>query len=79
MYERAVEPLADLGVARALFNENRAHVNDHILEVDGGERPEIDELIAANDEIVAARLEAVGATLRSGTRARRPTPTFRRS
>ena len=35
MFERAVEPLADLGVARAQFNENRAHVNDHILEVTG--------------------------------------------
>jgi len=65
MFERAVEPLADLGVARAQFNENRAHVNDHILEVTGGERPEIDGLIAANDKVVAARLEAVAATLRS--------------
>ena len=65
MYESAVAPLADLGVARALFNENRANVNDHILELPDMERPELEEAIAANTEIVAARLEAVARTLES--------------
>jgi methyl-accepting chemotaxis protein len=66
MYDSAVAPLADLGVARALFNENRANVNDHILELPDRERPEIDEAIVANRELIDSHLAAVGRTLESG-------------
>jgi methyl-accepting chemotaxis protein len=65
MYEDAVMPLGDLGVARALFNENRAHMSDHIL-ASGGERHRVlEKAIADNTTVITARLDAVAKTLQS--------------
>ncbi len=35
MYTHAAVPLADMGVARAKLNENRAFLNNHMLERSG--------------------------------------------
>ena len=59
MYEASVEPLAELGTARAKFNENRAFTNNHILETDAAAKAELEGKIEANDAIVDKNLAAV--------------------
>jgi methyl-accepting chemotaxis protein len=63
IFDHAVTPLAELGVARAKFNESRALVSDHVLATDAAERADLEQQIARDERIVAERLEAVEATL----------------
>ncbi len=66
MYQGSVKPLADLGVARANFNENRALTLYHVMSSDPAEQRDLAAQIDANTAVVRARLAAVGKTLRSG-------------
>ena len=59
MFEGSVEPLAELGTARAKFNENRAFTNNHILERTAEEKAKLVEKIKANGAIVDKNLAAV--------------------
>ena len=63
MFTYAVQPLADLGVVRANFNENRAYANLHILSSDVAAKRELESKIAANTTEVSARLAAAAKTL----------------
>ena len=66
MYKVSVEPLAELGTARAKFNENRAFTNNHILERDAAAKHELESKIEANNAIVDKNLAAVEDTLGHG-------------
>ena len=59
MYDVSVEPLAELGTARAKFNENRAFTNNHILETSAADKAELETKIDANNAIVDKNLVAV--------------------
>jgi len=61
----AAKPLADMGAARAKLNENRAFLNNHILETSSDAKRELAEKIEANDTEIGKYLEAVLPTLRS--------------
>jgi methyl-accepting chemotaxis protein len=65
MYEQAVVPLEQMGVAHAKLNENRAFTTNHILETDTGELDELERRIAENDEVVSRNLAAVGRTIQT--------------
>ncbi|RKQ87846.1 methyl-accepting chemotaxis protein [Solirubrobacter pauli] len=66
MYVYAAKPLADMGVARAKLNENRAFLNNHILEgADVAAKRELDAKIKANSAETDKRLTAVRGTLQS--------------
>jgi methyl-accepting chemotaxis protein len=67
MYMNAAKPLADMGVARAKLNENRAFLNNHILESGGAEMTEVEEKIKANSAETDKRLQAVERSLQSDT------------
>ncbi|MDA0182947.1 methyl-accepting chemotaxis protein [Solirubrobacter phytolaccae] len=68
MYQYAAKPLADMGVARAKLNENRAFLNNHILEgSDLAAKRELDGKIKANSEETTKRLAAVQRTLQTDT------------
>jgi methyl-accepting chemotaxis protein len=70
MYDDAVKPLADLGVARAELNENRALTHNHMLATTHASKLAIEGEIKTNNEIVASRLAAVQKTLQTdGARA----------
>jgi methyl-accepting chemotaxis protein len=62
-YANATKPLADLGVAKAGINENRALTNLHILESDPAARDDLESRIAANAAEMDKRLSAVHETL----------------
>ncbi len=62
-YAKVTKPLASLGEARALINENRAFTNNHILEADLPAKQELEGKIAANAKKVDAALAAVRPTL----------------
>ena len=59
MFTGSVEPLAELGTARAKFNESRAFTNNHILERSQAEKDTLAEKLQANDAIVDKNLAAV--------------------
>ena len=63
--ENGAEPLAHLGVARAKTNENRAFLNNHILEDDASAKAELEEKVAANAKLVDEALTAVEASLQT--------------
>ncbi|MBE2316469.1 methyl-accepting chemotaxis protein [Solirubrobacter sp. CPCC 204708] len=65
MYQYAAKPLADMGIARAKLNENRAFLNNHILETSGASKRELDEKITANAAEIDKRLKAVESTLQT--------------
>ncbi len=56
-------PLADLGVARAKFNENWAFLNNYILETDAAQRADVKAKIAANASTISESLTRVQGTL----------------
>jgi methyl-accepting chemotaxis protein len=60
---KVVNPLEDLGVARAKLNENRAFTNNHYLEPDPTAKRELDQKIADNDRTITQRLDQVRPTL----------------
>src|SRR4051794_40610657 len=59
MFEGSVEPLSELGVARAKFNESRAFTNNHILETTAAEKAKLAGKLKANDTVVDTKLAAV--------------------
>ncbi len=63
MYVSSVEPLAELGTARAKFNENRAFTNNHILETARADKAELESKIDANNAVVDKNLVAVEKSL----------------
>ena len=64
MYVSSVEPLAELGTARAKFNENRAFTNNHILETAAAEKARARaRRSTANNVIVDKNLAAVKESL----------------
>jgi methyl-accepting chemotaxis protein len=65
MYNHAVAPLAEFGIARAKFNENRALLNNHILERDRAAQAEVETNIQANDKLISDKLAVVAKTLQS--------------
>ena len=60
-----VEPLAQLGIARAKVNENRAFLNNHMLESDAAAKTELEAKIAANATAISEALAAVEATIQT--------------
>ena len=62
-YDKVVVALQELGVARAKFNENRAFVNNHMLEPDAAAQKELEKHIAANGKLIDENLEALSPTL----------------
>jgi methyl-accepting chemotaxis protein len=60
---KVVNPLEDLGVARAKLNENRAFTNNHYLEPDPTAKRELDQKIVDNDRTITQRLDQVRPTL----------------
>jgi methyl-accepting chemotaxis protein len=64
-FDRATEPLAHLGVARAKANENRAFLNNHILEPSPAVKSELERKIKANSAITNDALDNVEPTLQS--------------
>ncbi|MDA0174109.1 methyl-accepting chemotaxis protein [Solirubrobacter taibaiensis] len=63
LFTQAVEPLAELGTARAKFNENRAFVNNHILETSTAEKAKTEAKIRANIKVIDSNLAAVDDSL----------------
>jgi methyl-accepting chemotaxis protein len=63
LYEQAVVPLSELGTARAKFNENRAFVNNHMLETTADAKAEIEAKIKQNVTTIDTNLARVGPTL----------------
>ncbi len=63
MYADSVMPLAELGVARAAFNENRALTLQHASSNDARQQQELAAKIDANTAAVKKNLAAVGKTL----------------
>ncbi|MEI7744269.1 MAG: methyl-accepting chemotaxis protein, partial [Chloroflexota bacterium] len=61
--EKVATPLADMGVARAKFNENRAFLNNYMLETDSTLDQGILDKITANDALITEKLAAIKATL----------------
>src|SRR5262245_4404180 len=59
MFAASVEPLAELGTARAKFNESRAFTNNHILESTPAAKAELADKLKANDAVVDKNLTAV--------------------
>ena len=57
------EPLADLGQARAKFNENRALLNNYMLETDAAVRADIQSKMVVNDNMIGDNLVGIKATL----------------
>jgi methyl-accepting chemotaxis protein len=53
-----VQPLAELGIARAKFNENRAFVNNDMLETDKAVKAEIEAKVLANVKTIDEQLAA---------------------
>src|SRR5262245_53335875 len=64
-FSNATQPIADLGVAKAAINENRAFTNLHILTTDQATIAELERKIAANEKLVSARLADVRPTLQT--------------
>ena len=52
LYSQSVVPLAELGTARAKFNENRAFVNNHMLETTTASKAEVEAKITKNIAII---------------------------
>src|SRR3954452_16218636 len=65
MYANAVQPLADLGAARAALDENRALMGAHILEPTIAGQHQVEAAMAANDKRIEARLGDAEKTLQS--------------
>ena len=63
LYSQSVVPLAELGTARAKFNENRAFVNNHALETTAEAKAEVESKIKQNVETIDSNLADVEATL----------------
>src|SRR5690349_15873949 len=63
MFAGSVEPLAELGTARAKFNESRAFTNNHILETSPAEKAKLADKLEANDAVVDKNLTAVEESL----------------
>ncbi|WP_084285393.1 methyl-accepting chemotaxis protein [Solirubrobacter soli] len=59
MFAGSVEPLAELGTARAKFNESRAFTNNHILESAPADKAKLVEKLKANDAVVDQNLAKV--------------------
>ena len=60
---KVATPLAELGVARAKFNESRAFLNNHLLETDAAAKTDLEAKIDDNDQIIQDKLASVKATL----------------
>ena len=63
MYDKVVVALKDLGVARAKFNENRAFLNNHILEPDTAAKKELEGKLAENAKLIDENLDELSHTL----------------
>ena len=59
-------PLAALGTARAKFNENRALLNNHILEAEVAGKAELEQRIADNAKLIDAAARGRRADTRDG-------------
>ncbi|HWH93338.1 MAG TPA: methyl-accepting chemotaxis protein [Baekduia sp.] len=62
MYTDSTQPLAQLGLARAKANENRALLSNHILAPAAVDFDAIEASIRANDELIDRQLAKVAAT-----------------
>src|SRR4051794_12155513 len=63
LYTQGTQPLAELGAARANFNDIRALLGSHILEDSAAGRATMQAKIAADDAAIAKSLDAAGKTL----------------
>ncbi|RKQ87486.1 methyl-accepting chemotaxis protein [Solirubrobacter pauli] len=63
LYEQSVQPLSQLGTARATFNENRAFVNNHLLETTPAAKAEVEAALKRNAAGIDKRLAAVAPAL----------------
>ncbi|MDA0184877.1 methyl-accepting chemotaxis protein [Solirubrobacter phytolaccae] len=63
LYENSVVPLSQLGTARAKFNENRAFLNNHMLETTAADKAEVEGKITKNAAVIDENLTKVGASL----------------
>jgi len=63
LYSQSVVPLAELGTARAKFNENRAFVNNHMLESTADAKAEVEAKIQKNIATIDSNLADVEPTL----------------
>ncbi|MBE2315348.1 methyl-accepting chemotaxis protein [Solirubrobacter sp. CPCC 204708] len=64
LFTGSAEPLAELGTARAKFNENRAFANNHILESTAAEKAKVEAKIKANVQVVDSNLAKVKDSVR---------------
>jgi hypothetical protein len=67
MYEKSVKPLAELGTARAKFNENRALTLQSIMTKDAAKRQQFAAKIESNTALVKSNLEEVGKSLQTAS------------
>ena len=63
MNTSVVDPLEQLGIARAKFNENRNFLSVHIHESTAEKKAKYEAKMLANDETILAELALVGPTL----------------
>ncbi|HWK27259.1 MAG TPA: methyl-accepting chemotaxis protein [Solirubrobacter sp.] len=63
MFTVSVEPLAQLGTARAKFNESRAFTSNHVLETDASAKADMERKLKENAGIIDANLAKVGKSL----------------
>ena len=61
--DNVVSPLADLGIARAKFNENRAFLNNHMLENTPEGKAEVEAKMVANSATIDEKLAAFEKTI----------------
>ncbi|MCW3040231.1 MAG: hypothetical protein JWM31_2136 [Solirubrobacterales bacterium] len=66
-YDKVTKPLADLGEARALVNEQRALTNNYILEADESVKQDLLKKIDANSQLIKGNLDLAGKTLVTAT------------
>ncbi len=67
MYEKSAKPLAELGEARARFNENRALTLQSIAAKDAAQREQLVAKIDSNTDSVKTNLEAVGKSMETAS------------
>jgi methyl-accepting chemotaxis protein len=67
MYEKSAKPLAELGEARARFNENRALTLQSIAAKDAAQREQLVAKIDSNTDSVKKNLEAVGKSMETAS------------
>jgi methyl-accepting chemotaxis protein len=64
-FQQTTKPLAALGTARAKLNENRAFLNNHILERTASEKAELERKLEENNAVIDQELDAAERTLQT--------------